>query len=224
MLQNNPDKISGINLSANPSTWAVEMLQNHPELIHWSELSENPCPAVLPILEGNPDRIDWVRVSRNTSAWAIQLLEEELRKHPDNHRIHWAYVCMNPFARRLLESQENYPKNLHLGCLAINPCTWAIDLVEEAWQRNPDDNHIQWNILADNPHPSAMNLLEKEWKRSPRKFQWCCMSFARNPNIFIYDYEQMKYTKNRLHEDLIQTLFHPKNMERFEGWGFECGV
>ena len=41
-----------------------------------------------------------------------------------------------------------------------------------------------------------------------------------NPDIFVYDYHHMKDTKWRLHDELIQTLSHPKNISKFAGWGF----
>ena len=47
---------------------------------------------------------------------------------------------------------------------------------------------------------------------------------VKNPNIFTYDYEQMKDTKNRLHEELIRNQFHPMNIDKFEGWGIESGL
>ena len=44
--------------------------------------------------------------------------------------------------------------------------------------------------------------------------------FLTNPSIFVNDYEAMKENKNVLNEELIQKMFHPRNIENFEGWGF----
>jgi hypothetical protein len=43
---------------------------------------------------------------------------------------------------------------------------------------------------------------------------------SRNPSIFTYDYDQMKENKNLLHEELMRNRFHPKNIEKFEDWGY----
>jgi hypothetical protein len=49
-------------------------------------------------------------------------------------------------------------------------------------------------------------------------FEW--FFIAVNPNIFEYDYEGMKKRTGLFAEELIQNRFHPKNIDKFEGWGF----
>jgi len=46
-----------------------------------------------------------------------------------------------------------------------------------------------------------------------------------NPNIFTYDYEAIKnamYKEGGFVEELMQNRFHPINIHRWNGWGFEC--
>jgi hypothetical protein len=47
-------------------------------------------------------------------------------------------------------------------------------------------------------------------------------SLSQNPHIFTYDYE---FLRQRMHgtiaEELIQNRFHPRNLSKFTGWGFE---
>ena len=52
------------------------------------------------------------------------------------------------------------------------------------------------------------------------------MIFVKNlyKNNFVYDYDTMKESKHILHEELIQIMFHPKNMDKFDGWGFDTGM
>jgi hypothetical protein len=78
-----------------------------------------------------------------------------------------------------------------------------------------DPEKINWYGLSMNP--AAMPLLEKH----PEKIHW--LGLSRNPSIFIYDYDAMKVAKQPLHEQLVQTVFHPKNIHKFDGCGFDTG-
>jgi len=45
-----------------------------------------------------------------------------------------------------------------------------------------------------------------------------------NPNIFTYDYKAMKnkmYKDGGMVEELMMNRFHPTNMDKLKGWGFE---
>jgi len=54
------------------------------------------------------------------------------------------------------------------------------------------------------------------------KVNWNWLS--RNPNIFTYDYKAMKDRMFRggIKEDLMKDRFHPKNLDKFKGWGFDA--
>ena len=91
--------------------------------------------------------------------------------------------------------------------MSKNPA--AIHLLEQ----NPEK--INWHYLSQNP--AAIHLLEKH----PEKIDWSW--FSSNPAMFTYDYVTMKQTKAILHNDLIQSLFHPKNIHKFDNWGFDTG-
>ena len=78
--------------------------------------------------------------------------------------------------------------------------------------RNPDK--IDWCYLCKNPN--AIHLLEQ----NPDKINWAVLS--RNPSIFIYDYKELKKRmKETIAEDLMKNRFHPKNMDKWVGWGQE---
>ena len=52
----------------------------------------------------------------------------------------------------------------------------------------------------------------------------CWVSLSINPNIFVYDYEAMKnsmYRKGGFVEELMANRFHPKNMDKWDGWGID---
>jgi len=198
--------------------------------VNWNTLSMNPY--AIHILEKNMDKIDWLHVSINPSSRALHLLEQ----HPEN--IRWKHLCSNKnkLARHLLET---YPENICWKQLSLNESSWAIEFLE----RHPDK--IEWSFLSKNSHPHAIALLEKhpdkiDWiylsrnthpraveilEQHPERIAWCF--FSKNPQLFVwneeYDYETMKRNKQPLHQELIQAVFHPKNLSKFEFWGFECG-
>ncbi len=61
-------------------------------------------------------------------------------------------------------------------------------------------------------NPEAMDLLEK----NQDKIHWGILSS--NPGIFVYDYSKMS---RPFTEELMQNRFHPKNLDKFEAWGYE---
>jgi hypothetical protein len=69
-------------------------------------------------------------------------------------------------------------------------------------------------------NPNAIHILEKNLDKI--KYDTLEWLFT-NPNIFTYDYEAMKnamYKEGGFVEELMQNRFHPKNMEKWDGWGF----
>ena len=100
---------------------------------------------------------------------------------------------------------EQHPEKIDWCGLSKNPA--GIHLLEQ----HPEK--IDWYWLSKNS--AAIHLLEQH----PEKIDWDMLS--RNPAIFVYDYHAMKVSKHILHEELIKTLFHPKNMDKFDGWGFD---
>ena len=76
---------------------------------------------------------------------------------------------------------------------------------------------LRWNMLSRNPN--ANHLLEQ----NPDKINWALLSA--NPAIFEYDYEEMRKkmvgTDGGLYRDLMENRFHPRNVHKFEDWGFD---
>jgi hypothetical protein len=92
--------------------------------------------------------------------------------------------------------------------LSSNPN--AIHLLE----KNLDK--VDWSQLSSNRN--AIHLLEKNLD----KVVWKILS--ENPNIFTYDYQAMKDRMfyGGVKEDLMKNRFHPQNLDKFKGWGFEA--
>jgi hypothetical protein len=86
--------------------------------------------------------------------------------------------------------------------------TNAIHLLE----KNLDE--VDWRALSTNPN--AIPILEKNLNRVS------CEYLLFNPNIFLDEYEIAcrDYFKKYVTEELIVLMFHPNNIVKFNGWGF----
>jgi len=89
--------------------------------------------------------------------------------------------------------------------LSVNP--YAIRML------NANLDKIHWRWMSENK--SAIHLLESNLD----KVEWAGISL--NANIFTYDYDAMKSSRDALAEDLMKERFHPKHIDQFESWGFD---
>ena len=253
LIKQNLDKISWRQLSKNTNPEAMQILEkSHFKVLRfdWSALCKNPNAMSIIDTEWRATKmvnwfyklfscwchcktrclIEWASLCANTNPEAIQMLKENFKK------IRWDVLSSNPSAMSLL---EQYPENIDWNCLSSN--TAAIHLIEKKLQENRPNyinfhrlsanpeaihllkkypEHISWYQLSKNTNPEAMQILEKQCKGKCYQY-WFVLSG--NSNIFTYDYEKMLQTKSRLHEELIQNMFHPKNIGKFEDWGFLNG-
>ena len=122
-----------------------------------------------------------------------------LKQNPD--QIDWESLSSNPAAIQILEDN---PHLIEWSALSSNPA--AIHLLEA----NPDQ--IDWFILNENP--AAIDLLEANLDKIEH-------TIYENPNIFEYDYEGMKEKTGIFVEELMSKCFNPKNLDKFEAWGYE---
>lgn len=179
--------------------------------LDWKELSTNPY--AIHILEKYQEKIHWCYFSLNTSTFTLRLFNANL------NRINWNYLSQNPSTNALRILEAN-PHKINWSCLSSNPHPRALCLLEE----NPDK--IDWTNLSKNKNERAMQLLEEKIRTNPEMINYNCLS--QNPAIFIWDteynYTQMKESKQTLHKELIENAFHPKNISKFEDWGFGFGL
>jgi len=77
-------------------------------------------------------------------------------------------------------------------------------------EANLDD--VNWFNASENP--SLIHLLDENYGR----IEWYVIS--NNPEIFEYDYEGMKEKTSIFTEELMAAVFNPKNIDKFESWGF----
>ena len=77
-----------------------------------------------------------------------------------------------------------------------------------------NQDKINWSSLSENPN--AIELLQC----NQDKIDWT--NFSRNPSIFEvqYDYRKVVENMNKIKEELMMKMFHPRNLDKFMGWGF----
>jgi hypothetical protein len=63
-------------------------------------------------------------------------------------------------------------------------------------------------------NPAAIHLIEHFETK-------CYLHLTQNPSIFEYDYEGMKHSRIELFKELVEAQFHPKNIDKFEGWDLD---
>ena len=76
-------------------------------------------------------------------------------------------------------------------------------------------DRINWTRLSMNPN--AIPLLKRNFGRIDWK------GISHNPSIFEYDYDAMKERMygSGICAELMANRFHPSNVNKWRGWGFE---
>ena len=87
----------------------------------------------------------------------------------------------------------------------------AIHLLER------NKHQIDWSMLSRNS--KALHLLAQ----NPSKVDW--LHLSSNPSIFEYDYIAMKNYRydSGLIKEMMEKIFHPKNIEKFAGYQLGMG-
>jgi hypothetical protein len=92
---------------------------------------------------------------------------------------------------------------LNINNLSLNKNPKTIELIERILENGGEMN---WFLLSSNPN--AIELLEKNksfinWKQ-----------LSKNPSIFTYDYQIMMNNRKDLHNELLERILHPDNLEK----------
>lgn len=175
-----------------------------------------------------PFEIQWSLLCANHSWFAMQFistlqlifeangLEEMEEINPINllekyfEHIDWNQLSTNSSSKALslLEKHKDY---IHWSNLSYNPHPKALQMLASHIE------YIDWSMLSMNVNVQALSLLEQH----PDKMDsyWIFL----NPNIFTYDYSAIKEKlySNGLGKELMENRFHPKNIAKFVGWGFD---
>ena len=114
-----------------------------------------------------------------------------------------------PLDKLMWGELSNYHNKVTWGESSNNHSPNAIHILEQNLDK------VKWTELSRNPN--AIPILEKNLD----KVDWFWLS--KNPNIFTYNYKAMKdrMCRGGIKEDLMKDRFHPINLDKFKGWGFE---
>lgn len=230
LLRSNLNHIDWSYLSSNPV--AIELLEENFDEIHWGYLSGNP--AAIYLLEANQDLIDWESLSINPAA--IDLLKQNLDK------VDWDALAHNPMAVDLVKNNPNFDMRFLWRMEYDDSLTRKLDFINYKYWPGPNlinmnqsnSQKIIWSALSTselNEIYPKMNKLDKvNWydlAGNPNAVDIITANLDKynfitydtivwsNPAIFTYDYEQMKATKDQLHANLIQELYHPARVAKY---------
>jgi len=241
LLEFLPDDKNYRNLSSNPCEMAIDLLASNPSKIHWDRLSSNPSKMAIDLLVSNPSKIHWDRLSRNPSDSAIDLLISNPTKisykdlsfnrndrvfdllNANREKIKWLALCVNTgdWAIDLLDLE---PKKIDWYYLCRNKNPRVIDLVIK---------HKKWfdkYVLLHNNN--EIELIETGFDFLPQDERYyherteasLVNALIDRPEIFEFDYKSAvreKHYESGLFAELLANRFHPKNIPKFFGWGFE---
>jgi hypothetical protein len=145
ILKANQDKIAWHYISRTSSPEGIAFLRENYYKINWGAIAHNPLPEAMALLKENSRKIDinWEGLSQNSSAEAIELLENEFTKKPNNPKILWRMLSSNKEAIDLLEKRMNYEN----------------ELSRKSYNKLSIYNKINWHIVSKNPN--AIELIKK---------------------------------------------------------------
>lgn len=210
ILKLHPDRIKWEILTQNPTEWAGKMVKREARsnYFFWDTyyMYCNPCKWVYDVIEKFSLEPVWYSLSENPAEWAREILMNNLEK------INYTHLCLNPaeWARDIL--MEN-PSRIDYNYLCLNTAKWAWKILEA------NQEYIYWDWLCRNPSDWVVEVLEKN------QFQINWYWLSKNPHLFEYDYAFIRERFwNTFGEELMLVCFHPRNMGKFSGWGYESGL
>lgn len=208
LWQANLDKLDWLILSHNSNPSAVLLLLEHPDKINVDLFSENNHDdAVEWLITKHPDKINGGFMSANTNDRAITWMQE----HPD--KIDWRIMSGNKNERAIRWMLQEHPDKIDWAWVAPNVLSKILTSSNDADKISslPLDC---WTSLSS--LPEAMPLLETT---DPQNLDWYYL-LSKNTAILVYDYSAMTSRCSIYREELIQRMFHPRNITRFTSWGF----
>jgi len=237
LLTQFPERVVNVQLAANPSPEALPLLSilmkhiRPYENIQWyikrNGLSQQPPYEEAKLWEQQI----WFSLCWNPSPEAMNLVAQHIVNPQNDSDIHWERLSTNPFAKDIL---LQYPDKVDYNMLSINPST---ETVVELYTQHPE--RIDNTVLSAHPSKEAIQLLLK----NPERIHWETFSsnpaaievleqkqnyvnwdtLSSNPAIFDYDYPQMQINmiNSKFFEQLQQNRAHPKNIHKFEEWGWD---
>ena len=214
LLNDLPDDINYKNLCCNPCERAMDLIIDNPPKIHWDVLSRNPNERAIDLLIANPTKISYKNLQSNPNERALDLLITKRVK------INWVSLSANTgdWAIDLLHRQ---PKKIDWYYLCKNKNPRVIELVIE--HKKCFDKYVLRHKLMETELPWDAQPKEERYyneRREARLFG----DLINRPEIFEIDYKNAvreKHYESGLFAELLANRFHPNNVPKLSGWGFE---
>ena len=132
-------------------------------------------------------------------------------------KIDWSSMSKNPNPSAVNFLEQNID-NVCWYNLSQNPnaiCILEKNIDKINWKQismNPSALRINWFKLSGNS--SAIHILEKNMDKI------CWHILSGNPSIFELDYNKIRTRMDIIKEEMMQRVFHPRNIDKFADWGF----
>jgi hypothetical protein len=249
LIEKYTDKCSNAGLSANPNPSAIPLYFKHKDTKGkdiWSGTmfdsrfleNENCMDLFIKYLEIDPILL----YSKNEED--IKYLKYKISKK----KFSWFCLSRNthPFAMQIIKL---FPEKIH-HYIVTNPSPYAVDLITEFMQNFDFENSVSGNyllmdtihLLCGNKNPKVLELLHNY---NPEYYRWDLLSenpsaipfllnsnigyksnvrieyLLKNPNIFQYNYENIKENISSFKEELIQRVWCPANVLKWLEQGYE---
>lgn len=169
--------------------------------IDWDKLSGNT--KAIDILKKAKDKINWNKFSENPKA--INILKQNLDK------VSWYDLSLNPNAIEMFDhiNLENLRKEKLIDYLV------KIKYINKSVSNNYTvecDDYSDFMKDFDDYFPETENIKIKIPRLKGNYLN----------NIFKVDYKFLKYRMDStIKEELMQVMFHPKNIDKFKYWGID---
>lgn len=184
---------------------------------------------------------DGVREMLTTLRFPLTTNEEDVQtlKNIINEKVFsWYYLCSNPhpYAIKILRL---FPEKIH-SLIVTNPCDDAYDLICNTLKEFAKTDRIIIKNLCKNINPRILKLLDDY---SPDLYDWSnlCINPAaipilvkeeyrnkispiyllQNPNIFVYNYENMRRNTSVFKEELTARVLCPSNIVNWMKQGYD---
>lgn len=166
-----------------------------------------------------------------------EILINQLKNELNNKNINWFYLSLNPhpIAIQLLKL---CPHKIHDKQIVMNSSPDAFDLISKIVKNHPQKVTIL-PLLSKNKNPRVLELLNEY----PNYYNWANLSenpsaipilikpehkmkikvpfLLKNPNIFEYNYENMKKNIQVFKEELMQRVWCPTNVLKWVEQGYD---
>jgi len=152
-------------------------------------------------------RFNWYYLCLNPHPCAIKILKlfpEKIHSNIVKNSGEEAYDLIYIYVK---EHARNDPKILSIMCANTNPR--VIQLLDEY---SPD--MYDWEALCNNP--SAISILVR-WEN---RYRIKALFLFRNPNIFVYNYENMRKNTEVFKEELMERVWAPSNIAKWMSNGY----